>query len=287
MRKNSEADKNKPSTANGDKTNKVNRPESNNKMLKISTPKFTPKPLNPVLSPINMNGVTLEPISTRNNQTKNPNLVDVMTLLSSQHIPISINTLKQNFFNFEASKNSNKSLHFVKAYAANTHQGTVRNYNEDRVSIILNIVKPNTYVGDDWPKCSIFGVFDGHGGQGCAEYLRDNLHQFVIKDNNFPHNPKEAIIRGFENCEKEFIEKHALNKNGDIMDRSGSCAVVTFIIDDICYVANVGDSRAVVSKRDGKHVDALTNDHKPSDPSEEMRIIAAGGKVYQYFINKF
>ena len=30
----------------------------------------------------------------------------------------------------------------VKAYAANTNQGLVRNYNEDRVSIILNIMKP-------------------------------------------------------------------------------------------------------------------------------------------------
>jgi len=30
----------------------------------------------------------------------------------------------------------------VLAYAANTNQGIIRNYNEDRVSIILNILKP-------------------------------------------------------------------------------------------------------------------------------------------------
>jgi protein phosphatase 2C family protein 2/3 len=28
--------------------------------------------------------------------------------------------------------------------------------------------------------CSFFGVYDGHGGSGCADYLRDNLHQFII-----------------------------------------------------------------------------------------------------------
>jgi protein phosphatase 2C family protein 2/3 len=33
---------------------------------------------------------------------------------------------------------------------------------------------------------------------------------------------------------------------GDI-ERSGSCAIITLIVDDICYVANTGDSRAVMS----------------------------------------
>ena len=32
----------------------------------------------------------------------------------------------------------------VRGYAANTHQGLIRNYNEDRVSIILNISEPES-----------------------------------------------------------------------------------------------------------------------------------------------
>jgi len=31
------------------------------------------------------------------------------------------------------------------------------------VSIILNILKPHSRQGEEWPKCSFFGVFDGHG----------------------------------------------------------------------------------------------------------------------------
>jgi len=27
-----------------------------------------------------------------------------------------------------------------------------------------------------------FGVFDGHGGTNCADFLRDNLHLFVSKE---------------------------------------------------------------------------------------------------------
>ena len=64
----------------------------------------------------------------------------------------------------------------LRAYAANTNQGIIRDYNEDRVSIILNIMKPQNKQCDTWPKCSFFGVFDGHGGASCADFLRDNLH---------------------------------------------------------------------------------------------------------------
>jgi protein phosphatase 2C family protein 2/3 len=35
--------------------------------------------------------------------------------------------------------------------------------------------------------------------------------------------------------------------NKGIPERSGSCAIVALIVGDICFVANVGDSRAVLS----------------------------------------
>jgi serine/threonine protein phosphatase PrpC len=40
-----------------------------------------------------------------------------------------------------------------------------RNYNEDRVSIVLNIQKPaDKQDCIYWPKIAFFGIFDGHGG---------------------------------------------------------------------------------------------------------------------------
>lgn len=49
----------------------------------------------------------------------------------------------------------------------------------------------------------------------------------------------------------------------------------------MCYIANVGDSRALMSANGGQEVIPLSKDHKPSDPDEYNRIIAAGGQVYQ------
>lgn len=68
----------------------------------------------------------------------------------------------------------------MRSYAACTNQGPVRQYNEDRVSIILNIAKPDHCT--DWKKAAYFGVFDGHGGVDCADYLRDSLHTFLVKE---------------------------------------------------------------------------------------------------------
>jgi protein phosphatase PTC2/3 len=146
------------------------------------------------------------------------------------------------------------------------------------------MIKPNTFTGQVWPKCSFFAIYDGHGGNLCADFLRDNLHDYIIKDPSFPKNPKEAIERGFETAEREFITNHSLNSmKTEIIDKSGSCAIVVLTVEDICYVANVGDSRAIISKSCGSIYKAITVDHKPNDQNETKRIIEAGGKIYQYY----
>ena len=126
-----------------------------------------------------------------------------------------------------ATKHSLKGSGAVIAYAANTNPGLIRNYNEDRVSIILNISKPATsqYQGV-WPVCSYFAVFDGHGGTSCADFLRDNLHQMIIKNNKFPSDPVEALRSGFAEAEEKFLGI-AQESN---FDRSGSCAIVVLIV---------------------------------------------------------
>ena len=193
----------------------------------------------------------------------------------------------------------------------NTSRGIIRNYNEDRVAIILNIMKPDDKDCKYWPNCSFFGVrkqffqsakpnllfiipltnslisfpykivlqvYDGHGGSACADFLRDNLHKFVINDGNFPENPTKALINGFSQAEKVFCH-YAMEE--DRYEASGSCAAVLLYVDDICYVANVGDSRSILSCDHGERYEQLSMDHKPDDHKEKMRILSAGGKIYK------
>lgn len=61
----------------------------------------------------------------------------------------------------------------------------------------------------------------------------------------------------------------------DNKDMSGCTAVCTFISPTHIFIANCGDSRAVLY--DGENLRFATEDHKPLNPKERKRIIDAGG----------
>lgn len=52
------------------------------------------------------------------------------------------------------------------------------------------------------------------------------------------------------------------------------------IVGDTCYVANVGDSRAIMSVDGGEKILMLSKDHKPEDEDETKRIEENGGRIY-------
>ena len=64
----------------------------------------------------------------------------------------------RNIPKLEPPRTSTSSFHVIKSYAVNTCKGLVRPYNEDRVSIILNMLKPENKRCKRWPVCSFFGV---------------------------------------------------------------------------------------------------------------------------------
>jgi len=55
------------------------------------------------------------------------------------------------------------------------------------------------------------------------------------------------------------------------------------IVGEIAFVANVGDSRAVMCLNGGKSFVQISTDHKPDTPLEQERITLHGGQVYQNF----
>ena len=59
---------------------------------------------------------------------------------------------------------------------------------------------------------------------------------------------------GCESAERQFMQQ-----NLDVVrDKSGSCAIICLLCEDQVYIANVGDSRAILSQENGKIVMSLS-----------------------------
>jgi protein phosphatase PTC2/3 len=147
----------------------------------------------------------------------------------------------------------------------------VKPFNEDRLSIVPKL-------SADYPDISIFAVYDGHGGSGCADFLKEHIPKIILKqDSMLRVDPENSLKNAFKEAEDEFMRRNDIV----IKDRSGSCACLLMFIGDQLYIANVGDSRAIMSMNDGNKSMELSKDHKPGEESEKRRIILGGGQLYQ------
>ena len=212
----------------------------------------------------------------------NNNIIELKDLIGkNSKKSIDINMLSEPNPKLNQGKISSKSFGVITSYAANTHQGIVRNYNEDRVSIIINMNKLTNYKSNiPWPKISYFAIFDGHAGNKCAEYLRENLLRLICSNKFFPENIPEAIKYGFEKADEYFLNNYAII-NGQLKDNSGTCGLILLIVNNDVYIGNVGDSRCIGSFNKGKIHRDITRDHKPNTPYEKERIMSNGGQIYQ------
>ena len=188
--------------------------------------------------------------------------------------------------NFQSEKIIKSPFCIIDSYCMNSYKGLFKDINEDNIISLININKPNNYIGQ-WPNSlSYFAIFDGHCGITCSEYLMKNLHNFIFNNQFFPNNPIKALEYAFDKAEEEF---YMIYEKSD----SGSCAIVCLLIDDVIYVGNLGDSRLIISNNNGKNYRILTNDHNLYNENERKRIEMNGSKIYQekiqlnqYIINK-
>ena len=192
---------------------------------------------------------------------------------------LNIKILTRIFDNYIPAEISTNSINKIKSYASNTYVGMFKDYNEDRIELVETIEQPENKKNIFWPKMSYFAVFDGHAGQSCSNFLKNNLLDFIINTPEFPTDIKKAIISGFENAENHFI-KNFVENNLDNLNNSGSCALVIIATENKFYIGNCGDCRAIMSLKKGQKIKPLTIDHKPNNPSEYDRITKAGAMVF-------
>lgn len=138
-----------------------------------------------------------------------------------------------------------------------------------------------TGLGNDFDNWSYFAVFDGHAGVKVSALCAEHLLDCIVKSEEFQKKNFVAGIRdGFLDLDNAMRSKQ--EDDGDD-DKSGTTAVCAFVSPDNIYIANCGDSRAVVC-RNGMPIFS-TQDHKPILPGEKQRILNAGGSVMIQRVN--
>jgi len=125
------------------------------------------------------------------------------------------------------------------------------------------------------PRCRInedyFALFDGHGGIDASAFAATTLHERL--DKHLCTNGGDvirALVQAFHNTNTVMCVNKGM--------MCGTCALVSFIQGNNLYIANLGDSRAVLGCK-GRCGFALTKDHKPELPEEIARITNLGGFV--------
>ncbi|GMI19470.1 hypothetical protein TrCOL_g3382 [Triparma columacea] len=147
----------------------------------------------------------------------------------------------------------------------------VAKINQDRGCVV------SPYGGDS--RQALFAAYDGHGEMGelVSGYA---MHEIQHRLENHP-----SFIPDIETAFKEtFISVDESLKSQPSIDcmYSGTTAVVVLARGNRLYIANAGDSRAVMASRnrDGMIVAKnLSEDQNPNNPVEQARIEAAGGFV--------
>lgn len=145
-----------------------------------------------------------------------------------------------------------------------------RPHMEDRFNIVYDL---------EHTKSSIYGIFDGHGGEFSADFVEKTLFKKMMI-----RLLKSSLDQDKMNLSKMITEEildvdnQLLKITRSNMDISGSTAILALVRDGVLTVANVGDSRGVLCDKSGQAV-PMSYDHKPHLAQERKRIRDAGGFI--------
>uniref|UniRef100_A0A914CKJ1 PPM-type phosphatase domain-containing protein n=1 Tax=Acrobeloides nanus TaxID=290746 RepID=A0A914CKJ1_9BILA len=145
---------------------------------------------------------------------------------------------------------------------------------------------------DDIKTSSLFALFDGHAGKLAAEFCEKNFatkfRQFCAKclsankDMSVMEKAmKKIFIDTYKSIDEDFLKEARSRKPTPLKD--GTTATTLFLLNQVLYCANIGDSKAVVCRKkpDSETVSPIqiTFDHSPLNFEERTRIQKAGGNV--------
>jgi serine/threonine protein phosphatase PrpC/serine/threonine protein kinase len=157
--------------------------------------------------------------------------------------------------------------------------------NQDMVSVLAPLPDPTKPANAQPRNVHFFAVFDGHGktGDHCSEFARDNVPINLVTSEAFQRGDYENAFReSYMQTNSDMHQQEKLGKFSDMM--SGTTAISGLVVGRTLYIANVGDSRAIMAVRDESDItklraEALSLDQTPFREDERARVKQAGARV--------
>ncbi len=215
-----------------------------------------------------------------------------LSVRRSCHVYESLRTQKERAACQQASQNDNSAFAYLPCPAIEAQvqnhslqvstcqvgvcsaQGRRDSMEDEHLSIAFQFIRSH-----DTPPVPVvlFGIFDGHGGALASQYLKQNLQSVLTqilglfcKDSLSDENIWNALKITFVRLHRDFLTEYP-------KDRSGSTATVAIILNGKLWVANVGDSRTILTQPENGS--QLSEDAKPQDPYYKNGIEHRGGFV--------
>uniref|UniRef100_A0A8D3DAM9 Protein phosphatase 1L n=1 Tax=Scophthalmus maximus TaxID=52904 RepID=A0A8D3DAM9_SCOMX len=147
-----------------------------------------------------------------------------------------------------------------------------RDHMEDRFEVLADVANRS--------HPSIFGIFDGHGGEAAADFAKAHLPEALRQQLLTYEREKEVGLSYPSILEQQILtlDREMLEKLSATYNEAGTTCLVALLSDKELTVANVGDSRGVLCDKDGNAI-PLSHDHKPYQLKERKRIKKAGGFI--------
>ena len=128
---------------------------------------------------------------------------------------------------------------------------------------------------------SLFAIFDGHGSDETSKFCKENFAEILKQNSNLKKDKIKLAL------EESFLKLDNLlksEKESKKYEISGCTANILLFNKKKYYIANIGDSRTILHKKN-KEVISLSIDHKPELKSERRRIIKAGAFIKNGRVN--
>lgn len=200
------------------------------------------------------------------NMNINQNIINNMQLIKVHKVP------KNNDKNINQKESPRENDKIIVEISCKEDINETKNTMEDFTLVKSPFI---TILGHE---LSLFCVFDGHGGQKVAQYLKENFGSYLekcIKENLSINSPFTQILnKTFEELDNQILKN-------EYSESIGSTAVVA-VVDrqkQKLYCANVGDSRCYLI--DNKRSVLFTKIHDSKNKEEVERVIKAGGMFFR------